>query len=163
MFDYAIYHYRIMGRNAIERYRLRHRNTLDVEEKQILEYSENAHFALVKVERCLNNGGVILFDMFKNEELLLIDEGLSKSAIQDLLLLANIVPCGSFHMTIGASIPLMTRIAVDKVMEVFLQLPKKYACHNELSKDKQSNLAAKMIKISLQGEAMKHAVYSEVV
>ena len=162
LLDYATYHYRVVGKNAIERYSLRHRKILGTEEKQILEYNKKAYFSLFKVKKCLNNGWVILLDVFRDTELLLIDEGLSKTGSPDFLLLSNIVPCGSFYMTTGATILLTLGDALNKVMALFLRLPKKYSCYNDLPKDKESNLIAKMLKVCLEMDVMKNTMLMEV-
>ncbi len=127
LFDYATYHHRIMGKNVVERYALRHGKILTEQEEKILIYHTSARFSLLKIEKCLKNGRVIVVDVLRNKELLLIDEGLSKTAVQDLLLLSNVISCGTFDMTTGAAIPLATQNIVDNVMELFLQLPNKYS------------------------------------
>ncbi len=161
--DYATYHYRIMGKNAVERYILRYNQMLGLEEIQVLEYYKNAYFSIFQVKKCLDNGGVIILDILRDTELLLIDQGLSKTGMPDLLLLSNIVPCGSFHMTSGMTIPLILRDAFDKVLTLLSQLPKKYSHYSDLPRDKESNLIAKILKICLEMELVKNTVFMEVL
>ncbi len=121
-FDLAVYA-PLAGRMApVERHRRLARLPPDSDEARVLDAMCRSRFTFLVVERRHAAAGLVMQDLFRDEEIWLKDEGLEATARQGAVLASRVVQHDLFHMTTGAAVP-MSRLALV-ALQAALPFPK---------------------------------------
>jgi len=105
LMDHAIHGYFEDGRNAVDRYVEAHPPQPASDEAAVLWAARQAFFAIPKVEEVVPGVGVWARDLLRDERFLLVDMGLSQSAVEGGVLATRLLPFERFVMTSGAALP----------------------------------------------------------
>lgn len=159
--NYCFFHYYIQDKNAIDRFSSANSNKLSGAEKEILHAMQNAQFSILSVKKTLKHGGVIVTDVMRDKEELLMDEGFSKSAVPGLALAGTILRHQGFIVTTGSALPLNHSAQQFKYyLEDYVD---EYSHFDFLDKSHQSKLIAGLLKICFEEEVSKHIEYRDNV
>lgn len=115
-FDLAI-HTAPTGRSrAIDRYARSTRFIPESDEAMVLEAMRHTRFAIVAVKRRHPNAGLIVTELFREEEHWLVDEGLEMSFSEDAVLAIRYFALDEFIITAGVSIPIDPLLIEDALL-----------------------------------------------
>jgi len=103
--DYLIHTYRAGGKNAVERFLEESPPPPDSDEMLLLQSMAQARFSVFEVRAVERGFGVHADDLFRQDEVFLIDIGFSSTADPGMLLAARIKPLLGHHATTGAGLP----------------------------------------------------------
>ena len=117
VFDLAIYSKRMARATVIEMYR----RSCDPErgsgEERVLEAMCDTRFKLLAVVRRHPEAGLVVRDLFTQEELWLMDESLEQSSQEDTAFAARVFQPGEFWMTTGGLVPLIPALILELVRD----------------------------------------------
>lgn len=128
LMDHCIYDHYENGKNAVQRYMDDLQPLVGSDEYIVLKAMSEAFYTIVQVTEVKPKAGVFVDDIFNDRQYLLVDFGLSKSAVRGMAIATRIIPFDDFVMTSGVPLP------VDK--EIFLELMK-YAESNFVRDDEE--------------------------
>src|ERR1019366_9340655 len=101
------------GKNVVQRYSETHPAQPGTEEQYLLSAYLHAKYRLLVVQSAVMGAGLHCQDVLNNEELFLMDLGLSQSAKGGNAALATrTIPLGEYWMTTGAGLPINSKKAV---------------------------------------------------
>ena len=101
LMDYCLYNVLRQGRNTIQNFLARNPPLEGSEESLLLQGMSKAWYSLFGVEVVEPGAGVRVQDVFRQTKYLLIDIGLSRSAVPGALLATRVIPADGFLMTTG--------------------------------------------------------------
>lgn len=119
VFDLAVYAARRGKTPAIERYRRTAGFPAGSDEAIMLNAMCDSRFTLFIVKRRHAAAGLVLDDLFRRQEIWLMDEGFEASAPEGLAFASRVVKPDLFHMTTGAAVP-VDRDVLEDVAADFL-------------------------------------------
>ncbi len=105
VFDLAVYSARLGKTPAVERYRRAADFPAGSDEAIMLNAMCDSRFSLFVVNRRHAAAGLVLDDVFRQQEIWLMDEGFEVSAPEDTAFVSRVVKPDLFHMTTGTAIP----------------------------------------------------------
>jgi hypothetical protein len=106
LMDYCLYNVLRQGRNTIQTFLARNPPPEGSDESLVLQGMSKAWYSLCSVVEVEPGAGVRVQDIFRQAEHLLIDIGLSRSAVPGALMATRVIPLDGFLMTTGAGLPL---------------------------------------------------------
>lgn len=111
-FDYCFYQYRHNGINPAQKSFQAFASHYTDDKLSAFEAAANGYFAYLQVLEPTGDAGVIVFDLARNTEHLMLDYGLNKVAKrpEHYTLVTHVIKLPEFVMTTGASIP----VNIDK-------------------------------------------------
>jgi len=109
LIDYLIYAYRAGGKNAAERFLEESPPPPDSDEMLLLQSMTQARFSVFEITALERGFGVHARDLFRQDEVFLIDIGFSETADPGMLLAARIKPLLGHHASTGAGLPVSPR------------------------------------------------------
>ena len=113
-FDLAVYSAPPGKKPPIERYRRTTGFPAGSDEAIMLDAMCLSRFSIFAVKRRHAAAGLILDDLFRRQEIWLMDEGLEETAPEGMPMASRVTKPDAFHMTTGALVP----IAADTLEEV---------------------------------------------
>lgn len=125
----------------------------------LLQAMLKAHYSLFLVKAIHANGGLILGDILRDNEIFLIDFSMSKTAGPGLLFMGHVLPMPHFYMTSGAFMPVPKSIMGATLPAI---LDKFYNDGEILSPKQEAAFAAQVIRVALQADAMGGMHYQDV-
>lgn len=109
------------GLNAVDRYMAAHPPAPGSDEQLLLDAQKNALFRILSVLNVLPGIGVQTYDVLNDENVLLLDHGLSLGAVPGLPLATRTVDLGSFHMTTGAPMPVLSAETLEAIRRMLIE------------------------------------------
>jgi hypothetical protein len=103
---------------AIERYARTARLAPESDEALVLKAMCNSRFTVFGVERRHEAAGLIVTDLFRHQELWLVDEAMETSFPEGYMFAARLFILGSFSMTAGVGVPFDAELLEDVLDEV---------------------------------------------
>ena len=162
LMDYCLHDVRQRGVNAVERYLAESPPPPGSDERILLEALQQARFSLFAVEGVEPGVGAQVRDLLGDERLFLVDVGLSRTARAGLILAARVMAPEGIGMTTGAVLPVGVLPPAEQAR--FLEgLTNLFGGTDlrHLSAEEASELAATVIRISLQQGAAERVRYVE--
>jgi len=128
--DVSLFQYYKEGKTIIERYYQQNKDRYIGETLQILLALKNARFCLLDIIKPAEEGGLVIYDRLRQEELLLVDKGLSDVAkkVEQYVILTHYIKLPEFALTTGASTPVLVSNASGKTM---LKIFEKLVAHHQ--------------------------------
>jgi hypothetical protein len=117
-FDLAVYSAPSGKVPPVERYRRMARFPAGGDEAIMLEAMCRSRFTIFVVKRRHAAAGLVVDDLFRKEEIWLMDEGLEETAPESAAFASRVTKPDAFHMTTGAAIP-VTRDVLAEVAASF--------------------------------------------
>ncbi|MEN8236321.1 MAG: hypothetical protein ABFQ95_02045 [Pseudomonadota bacterium] len=154
--DYCMFYHFVNGKNSINRFAKAKGNSLNPDTKQLLTVLQQAEYAFLAVERTTRHSGVIVRNIFTNQQELLIDNGLSSSAVPGVLLASTILRFPNFIMTTGAA------LSVNSIIPSLENIIKKSDDLSKMSKTKKASFVAEVIKAGLQENIIQYTRQQKV-
>ena len=160
LFDHAIHGWLKDGRNAVDRYVTEHPPTPGSEDYAFLNALQRAFFSLFQVEGSVDGVGVHVLDILHDRRYFLADMGLSQTAVEGLVLASRVSPFEDFIMTTGAPLPVDADVLVAMVCHLkdLGESPQDMA---NMTRQEESDLAAKVISLCLESEEAPGITYGE--
>ena len=160
LFDHAIHGWLKDGRNAVDRYVAEHPPTPGSDDYSFLNALQRTFFSLFQVEGIVDGVGVHVLDILHDRRHFLADVGLSQTAVEGLVLASRVTPFEDFIMTTGAPLPADADVLAGTVchLEDLGESPQDMA---NMTRQEQSDLAAKVISLCLESEEAPRIRYGE--
>lgn len=164
LYDYALYHYLRAGKNTVQRYLEQNPPAADSDEAVLLRAMLASRYSAFRLEAILPKRGGRLRDLVTDEEIELIDIGLSETGTDGITLLGRVLPAGDFHMSSGTLIPLNEHAfeqAIKPVVAKYTQdnIP---SPGNPLSPAKEAAFVARLIRTALQVGGEDNVFYTDM-
>jgi len=147
--DYVLYHCRVDGQNMIEAYLQANVDTLLPDRIELLSILQNARFCVLEVLDIPSFPILVVKDLIRQDEFLLVDKALSTSAQKNTIIVSNIAFFDDFAMTTGGPIPLVDPNLSDKIRQ-------KVKRHGKQPLEK---LIVSVLKTCLAEDALAQVVY----
>lgn len=117
LMDCCLYDWLADGKNAVQRYSELHTGKLGPDERYLLNAYFQARYRILVVQAAVPGAGLHVRDLLHNQELFLMDIGLSQTAQERGAALATrTIPLGEYWMTGGAVMPLTSKSAAQKAL-----------------------------------------------
>jgi hypothetical protein len=156
LFDFALYHHRIGGRNVIERFLHRSPPPPDSEEFATLQAMSRARYSLFEVRKIEEENHLELFDLIRSSQVKLLDQGLSQTAHKGLVLATRIIPFPEHAVTTGAAMPVSPDLLESLEAELQPLLgPKPFSRPRRLTKRQETELVPITIRHCLSEGALE--------
>jgi hypothetical protein len=110
LMDYAIHHCRKGGRNVVDRFAETYPPEPGSDAEAVLTAMQQAFFSLFQVRDVVEDVGVHVTDILRNEEHFLADVNLSQSTVDGVVLASRMLPFEGFIMTTGAALPVEVEV-----------------------------------------------------
>ena len=161
LFDHAIHGWFREGRNTLDRYAAEHPQTPGSDDEALLNALQRTFFSLFQVEGSVDGVGVRVLDILHDRRRFLADVGLSQTAARGLILASRVIPFEDFVMTTGAALPADAEVLEAAVchLEDLGKSPQDMA---SMTRQEESDLAAKVIALCLESEEALRIRYGEV-
>ncbi|MHC4253561.1 MAG: YecA family protein [Planctomycetota bacterium] len=112
LMDCCLYEWVEDGRDLVRKFADGDPTLRDALEREVLEARLRSRYAVIYIEECVPGRGARAVDFFSDEDIFVIDTGLSRSVdIEEAALATRIMPIGEFWMTGGAALPLVPEAA----------------------------------------------------
>jgi hypothetical protein len=112
LMDCCLYDWFRSGKNVVQRYSETHPTQPGTDEQYLLSAYLQAKYRVLVVQSAVTGAGLHCQDVLNNEELFLMDLGLSQSAKGGNAALATrTIPLGEYWMTTGAGLPMKSKKA----------------------------------------------------
>jgi hypothetical protein len=118
LFDHLIYGRG--GRTPVQKYLAKLPVTRDPDKLLVREAMSRPRYSMFEVEEAHRGTGVTMRDLVRDDSLLVVDEGLSRSMRRGRALAYRLLPSPEYWMTTGGGFPL-SREAVAEIRDTFLQ------------------------------------------
>lgn len=112
-FDLVVFGARTDRSRAIDRYARASRFPAGSIEATVLEVMRVSKFHIIQVKARHDIAGIVVDDVFRQNELWLMDEGFEQTAENGLVLAGRLVRLGPFCATAGATVPLDRNVLQD--------------------------------------------------
>ena len=116
--DLSIYSTRMSNTTAVERHRDRTIFQEESDEEVVLNAMCHSRFAFIRVERRHSVAGLIVSELFREEEIWLMDEGFEETVPVGYVFASRLFKPDKFYMTTGVAIPLNNDVIVE-IAEAF--------------------------------------------
>jgi hypothetical protein len=111
---------------AIDRYARVARLAPESDESVVLEAMRRAHFSIISLVRRHPVAGLIVKDVFRDDDVWLVDEGLETSFVEGMGLATRLFAPERFSMTAGVMVPLDRKLVVAALGDIPLSLRENY-------------------------------------
>ncbi len=164
LMDYCIYSYRRGGKNEIQSYVENCGPAEASDDGILLRAMLRCHYSIFQVRDIERGRGLTLLDLLLNKELLLLDVGLSSSAIQGMSFAGRVLPLGDYYMTSGAFIPLYREFVEKTVIPTVERFISKINREAEsvFSPVDEDAFSAQIIRAALKDGMLESMAYSEI-
>jgi hypothetical protein len=160
LMDYCIYNCPWDGKYAFEWYLERHKPPPDSAEYQLLTAMRNARYGIYKVVKIRRGVGAVVEDIFRGENMFIIDIGLSRHAIKGLAFAGRLIaPENRFFMTTGAMIPLLDEKALMAIFEFLSEMVPTPDHLKNLSREQLMDISTFIIRTMLRAGAAGNILY----
>lgn len=160
--DYCIYDYREDGLNAVSQYIADSQLDTDSDEYAVVNAMSESFYTLVQVKDILPGVGARVNDLMGNRQFLLVDLGLGKTAVKDLLLATRLLPFEDFVTTSGAALP----VDLETLEEIFDYAFQHYGTEDgkyiDVDIRQKADLTAAIIRICLEANASDYIKYEDI-
>lgn len=154
--DCCLYDLMEDGKNAISRYLESHFGQASPDERELLQASCLAQYRIVFPLSRVEGAGVYFKDLFTNEELFVMDIGMSQNAL-NIAYGTRTIPLGPFWMTGGAGLP----AGSDAIRKAGARLHEKGLLGDGGFTD-QHRAALTIVRTLLERGAAEHVRYEDV-
>lgn len=161
--DFTLFNHYTGNKNAIERYIQQHKFDLNPSEHRIMSAILNAFYSIFSIRQTSKGYGVIVHDILRSRDFLVMDVGLSTSGTNMLWLAGRLVPLEHYCMTTGAFLPVpssLTGTTLTRHVNKFLAHRKEQ--HDDLhifSQKHETAFAAQTIRFLLRSGASEQVGY----
>lgn len=155
LFNYIIFHYIGNGHKIIDRFtkEKKHLYTKTPEEIAILNSFSNRSYGLLFINKTLEHGAIDVTDILNKRHFLLMDEGLSMSAISEMVIATECLHFSDFAITTGAALPINScGKEVSSIIEEFINNNEKFC---DLSSKKQSRIITMITKTCVDANVLE--------
>lgn len=121
LMDYVIHHWVIQGKKVIDVYLEGHKDSLSPDYKEWFQAQGKSFFSIIQIKDVPGFAHVVVQDLIRDREFLLIDRSLSLSATADNMFVTNIVPFKDFFMSTGALIPVDKPELMNEIFKLLLK------------------------------------------
>jgi hypothetical protein len=159
LMDYCIYDYYEGSINTVSRYMMQHPPTAGSDEYLVLKAMSESYYSIIQVEDIVDGVGIRAHDPLRDKRFLLVDIGLSRTAIEGLVIAARFISFEDFAMTSGAALPVDADTLIkimDLLTQRFVEGPDK--CR-DFSVKQKADLSASIIRLCLESEASSRIAY----
>jgi len=161
LMDQAIHGYFKDGKNAVDRYVAERPPKPGSDEEPLLAALQRVFFSLFKVTEIVAGVGARVLDILRDREHFMADVNLSRSAVVGGIMASRVVPFEDFIMTTGVGLPLDPE-ALKEAARYLREKGERLLAEQEKSREKNSEMAAGLIKLCLACAASSHIEYREV-
>jgi hypothetical protein len=161
LMDYCLYDHTEEGGSAVCRYMADAQLDAQSDEYAMVKAMSESFHTLVLVTEVLPDVGVRVVDLFAGREFLLIDMGLSRTAVKGIVIATRLFPFDEFVMTSGAPLSVdadTLRAIRDSVLPQF-ETEGQYILVDAQYK---ADLTASIIRLCLNSESSGQVEYEEV-
>jgi len=152
--DCCIYDWYEDGQNVVERYAAAHPAPAGSDERLLLNAFLQAQYRVLDVGSVVPGAGVDCTDILTNEDLFVMDVGLSRNTHWDHMLASRTIPLGDFWMTGGAGLPMVPRAGfVDTVRSFGKSRPEGF--------EGPGGLTMMIVRACLAAGAAEHTAYAK--
>ena len=162
LMDYCIYHGRRDGQTVIDRTLAESPPPESTDELVLLQAMQQAVYSLFMVEEVLPGVGASVRGALHNEQFLLVDLGLSQTAVPGYVLAGNVVSPAGITMTTGAMLPVELDALEEIVTEIDEQFEDASSRAPASDPELQAELAALVIRACLATGASSKIVERDV-
>lgn len=131
-YDYITLYRTLNHKRAIMQWHLDHPKLINKLNKSIAVAYQNARFAILRLDKNLEYGGIKVTDIVTKAEYILIDKALNESRMEGCFFLCSVLDMGKYVMTSGGGIPLNPSSSTGKSA---LTLLKKHLTKLQSAKD----------------------------
>ena len=160
--DYCIYNYRERGLNTVLRYLADSQLDPDSDEYVVVKAMSKSFHALVQIADVLPGVGVQSRDLLNNREYLLIDMGLSQTAVKGVVIATRLLNYEDFVTTSGAALPVDEEALVEILDFALQHYGTDDGKHIEVDIDERDDLTAAIIRICLHKESSSEIEYRDI-
>jgi len=159
--DYCIYDYEECGLNAVSRYIADSELDPGSDEYAVVRAMSESFHTLVQVEDVLPGVGVRANDLMADRQYLLIDMGLSHTAVRGVVIAVRLLPFADFVMTTGAPLP----VDREGLVRIFDFAVRQYGNEDgryiSLDMREKADLTAAIIRICLETQSSHEIEYQD--
>ncbi len=164
LYDYCLYYYKRGGKNTIERFFDNSPPLPDSIESDILQAMRGSFYSIFRVINIIPNQGANLLDLLTNNEINIIDIGLSETGYLGLTITGKLLPFADFHMSSGTLIPLPDGVYEEKITPIINKFFKTNDPSNmtALSAGQEASFTAEIIRVSLHFGGEDNVFYTDM-
>jgi len=159
LFNYCYFHHYIQDKNALDRYVATNLDKLPEAKKEVALVMQKAKFSIFSIEKTMGYGGVLVTDIMRGRQELLIDQGFSKTAAPGLLLASTTLHYPEFITTSGTSLPLNN--IFDEFEKFLGPYDEDFDKFDTLPKMRQSKFIAQLLRICLREQVSDGIEYCD--
>ncbi len=154
-YEYIALYRKLNGKRAIKQWIEDNSESVTQQNESVVAALENAKFSILRLEENLPHGGIRVFDVISQKEILLMDRALNQSRKEGLFFICSLLDMGEYFMTSGGGIPLDPKVAAGKSA---LSLSKNYLEKMQKSRLPLNNNIAECVRktygLCLRGGAL---------
>ena len=158
LMDFALFHVRRNGQNALER-RLAQSPPTDPDELTWLQAVCQARYRILQVTEVYRGFGMQTRDIFRDETEVLVDVNLSRTVPRHSVMAGHVYRVSDYWIATGAALPVEPEI----LEELSAQMPPRFGRQPEdyrrLSPEQETELATLVIRKCLEGGMSEHVRY----
>ena len=160
LMDYCLYDGWSGDHNAITRFLAQQPYPSDSDEMLLLKAMSRARYSLYQVESVVEGLGVNVLDLLRGDSFLVIDEALSRTAAEGIIMAARIITLPDFSMSTGATLPIdaETLAAIRDLLESG-PLKDGQVDYRRLSRQEGAVMSSIIIRCALARGASSHISY----
>jgi hypothetical protein len=145
--DFCIHHVRRGGKNAMDRML---EEDLSEEERTFVRARARSRYSIFRVKEVERGVGIVMEDVFRKQDLFVVDVNFSSTARPGALLASQMVEMEGFWMTTGAALPVHAEAAgaIDKRVGQWIE--KNHPDWGNLAPEKESELARIIVRACLR-------------
>ncbi|MBM4328140.1 MAG: hypothetical protein FJ118_13370 [Deltaproteobacteria bacterium] len=162
LLDYCLYNFRRRGKTLIEECLGNDTYPEGSDERLLLEAMAQSHYSVFIVRETLPGTGAYLYDVLLDDDLFLMDVGLSSTARLNRFFAGRVLPMPAFWMTSGTFIPLGPDVLeweVTPTLEKLVRIVPENEKALVLSASQEASFSARIIRAALREGAMEHVQY----
>ena len=164
LMDHCIHDHCVNGRTTVERYLAAHPPAPGTDEELVLKAMASARYSILQVREVVKGVGIRALDALHNDQLLVVDLGLSETAVEGVVLATRVFVFDDFAMTGGAA------LVADPGALSQIQAHLERTCvrrgirsFGDLSPDERCKFHGAIIRSCLESEAASRVEYEDVV
>lgn len=114
LYDYIALYRKIEGKRAITHWREHHPRGVKKSNTAVVAALEKARFSLLRLDKSLPHGVILVTDMIRQKEVLFIDRAMNASRLDGCFLVCSLLDMGDYVMTNGCGMPLDPNAPIGK-------------------------------------------------
>lgn len=162
LMDYCLHDYADEGGTAVSRYLADAQEDLPCDEYAVVKAMVESFYTLVLVGEVLAGVGAGVVDLLTGREYLLIDMGLSETAVKGLVIATRLLPYGDFVTTSGAPLPVDGETLVEIRDSILPQFETVDEGCVQTAADRRADWAAAIIRLCLNKEPSTRMEYRDI-